>query len=135
GHDRDAGHLSLPKGRHRRERPRLRQVRSHGRASQLHGSARSGRRAFALECLPPARDARRLNPREIPNPKPADTLHNESSNPMTALIVPIAVFLCVACLIGAAATWLTARTEPGVEDRLAVLTGSTSGKQAKDALL
>lgn len=54
---------------------------------------------------------------------------------MTALIVPIAVFLCVACLIGAAATWLTARTEPGVEDRLAVLTGSTSGKQAKDALL
>jgi tight adherence protein B len=54
---------------------------------------------------------------------------------MTALIVPIAVFLCVACLIGAAATWLTAKTEPGVEDRLAVLTGSTSGKQAKDALL
>jgi tight adherence protein B len=54
---------------------------------------------------------------------------------MTTLIVPIAVFFCVACLIGAAATWLTARTEPGVEDRLAVLTGSTSGKQAKDALL
>lgn len=54
---------------------------------------------------------------------------------MTALIVPVAVFLCVACLVGAAATWLTARTEPGVEDRLAVLTGSSSGKQAKDALL
>ncbi len=54
---------------------------------------------------------------------------------MTALIVPIAVFLCVACLIGAVATWLTAKTEPGVEDRLAVLTGSSTGKQAKDALL
>ena len=54
---------------------------------------------------------------------------------MTVLIVPIAVFFCVACLVGAAATYLTARTEPGVEDRLAVLTGSTSAKQAKDALL
>ena len=38
-------------------------------------------------------------------------------------------------LIGAIATWLTASTETGVEDRLAVLTGSSSGKQAKDALL
>ena len=54
---------------------------------------------------------------------------------MTTLLIPVAVFLCVAALIGAIATWLTASTETGVEDRLAVLTGSSSGKQAKDALL
>lgn len=54
---------------------------------------------------------------------------------MTMLIVPIAVFICVAALIGAVATWVTASADTGVEDRLAVLTGSSSGKQAKDALL
>ncbi len=54
---------------------------------------------------------------------------------MTMLIIPIAVFLGVAALVGAVAMWLTASTESGVEDRLAVLTGSSTGKQAKDALL
>jgi tight adherence protein B len=54
---------------------------------------------------------------------------------MTTLIVPIAVFACVAALVGAVAMWLSASAESGVEDRLAVLTGSSSGKQAKDSLL
>jgi tight adherence protein B len=51
------------------------------------------------------------------------------------LIVPVAVFVCVAALVGAVAMWVSASSETGVEDRLAVLTGSSSGKQAKDALL
>lgn len=54
---------------------------------------------------------------------------------MSLFVVSIAVFLCVAALVGAGATWLTASTEPGVEDRLAVLTGSSSGVKGKDALL
>jgi tight adherence protein B len=54
---------------------------------------------------------------------------------MMTLIVPIAVFVCVAALVGAVAMWVSASAESGVEDRLAVLTGSSSGKQAKDALL
>jgi tight adherence protein B len=54
---------------------------------------------------------------------------------MMTLIVPVAVFVCVAALVGAVAMWVSASSETGVEDRLAVLTGSSSGKQAKDALL
>jgi tight adherence protein B len=54
---------------------------------------------------------------------------------MMTLIVPVAVFVCVAALVGAIAMWVSASAETGVEDRLAVLTGSSSGKQAKDALL
>jgi tight adherence protein B len=54
---------------------------------------------------------------------------------MTMIIVPIAVFVCVAALVGGLAMWFTPSTESGVENRLAVLTGSSSGKQAKDALL
>ncbi len=54
---------------------------------------------------------------------------------MMTLIIPIAVFLCVAAVVGAVAMWLSASTETGVEDRLAVLTGSTSGKHAKEAML
>jgi tight adherence protein B len=54
---------------------------------------------------------------------------------MITLIIPVAVFVCVAALVGAVAMWVSASAESGVEDRLAVLTGSSSGKQAKDALL
>jgi tight adherence protein B len=54
---------------------------------------------------------------------------------MATIIVPIAVFLCVSALVGAAAFWMAGNAESGVEDRLAVLTGSSTGKQAKDALL
>lgn len=54
---------------------------------------------------------------------------------MTALIIPIAVFLCVASLVGGLALLLVGTSESGVEDRLAVLTGSSSAKQAKEALL
>jgi tight adherence protein B len=54
---------------------------------------------------------------------------------MSALIVPIAVFLCVAALVALAGTLLTGSAESEVEDRLAMLTGSSTAKQAKDALL
>ncbi len=54
---------------------------------------------------------------------------------MTALIIPIAVFVCVAALVGGVALLFTGTSENGVEDRLAVLTGSTSAKQAKEALM
>ncbi len=51
------------------------------------------------------------------------------------ILIPLLVFVCVAAFVGAVATWLNASTETGVEDRLAVLTGAASAKQAKDALL
>ncbi len=54
---------------------------------------------------------------------------------MTGLIIPIAVFIGVAALVGGVAMLLPGTSESGVEDRLAILTGSSSGKQAKDALL
>ena len=44
-------------GRHRRERPGLRPLRGHRHPAQLHGSAGSGRRAAAVQRLPPTRDA------------------------------------------------------------------------------
>ncbi|MEX0676109.1 MAG: type II secretion system F family protein, partial [Pirellulales bacterium] len=54
---------------------------------------------------------------------------------MSALIVFIAVFIGVASLIGGVALLWSGTAESGVEDRLAVLTGSGSAKQAKEALL
>jgi tight adherence protein B len=54
---------------------------------------------------------------------------------MSALIIPVAVFVAVAALIAAAGYFLAGSAESDVEDRLAMLTGATSGKQAKDALL
>lgn len=54
---------------------------------------------------------------------------------MTALIIPVAVFVAVAALIAAIGFFVTGTAESEVEDRLAMLTGSTTGKQAKDALL
>lgn len=53
---------------------------------------------------------------------------------MTDLIVLIAVFGCVAALVGAVATVFSSAKETGIEDRLAILTGSSTAKQAKDAL-
>jgi tight adherence protein B len=54
---------------------------------------------------------------------------------MSALIVPLAVFIGVASLVGGIALLLSGSTESGVEDRLAVLTGSGSAKHAKEALI
>jgi tight adherence protein B len=54
---------------------------------------------------------------------------------MSLLIVTIATFIGVAALIGGAGYLLLGSGETEVEDRLAMLTGSTTGKQAKDALL
>jgi len=54
---------------------------------------------------------------------------------MATLIIPVAAFVCVAALIVAIGSMFTPTAESGVEDRLAMLTGSTTGKQAKDALL
>jgi tight adherence protein B len=54
---------------------------------------------------------------------------------MSALIIPIAAFVAVAALVGAVAMLMAPTTESGIEDRLAMLTGSSTGKQAKDALL
>jgi len=53
---------------------------------------------------------------------------------MTIIIVQIAAFLCVAALVGCAGLLMTRSAESGLEDRLAMLTGSGTGKQAKDAL-
>lgn len=54
---------------------------------------------------------------------------------MSALIVPVAVFFCVAALVALAGSLLTKSAETEVEDRLAMLTGSSTAKQAKDTLL
>jgi tight adherence protein B len=54
---------------------------------------------------------------------------------MTDLLIPIAAFFGVAALVGGIAMLLMPSTESGIEDRLAMLTGSSTGKQAKDALL
>jgi tight adherence protein B len=53
---------------------------------------------------------------------------------MTDLILQVAVFGFVAALVGAVATMFSSAKETGVEDRLAILTGSSTGKQAKDVL-
>ena len=54
---------------------------------------------------------------------------------MSIFIVSIAVFIGVASLIGGVALLVSGTSESGVEDRLAVLTGSGTGKQAKEALM
>jgi tight adherence protein B len=54
---------------------------------------------------------------------------------MAALIVPIATFFGVTALIASIGMMLSGSKESGIEDRLAMLTGSSSGKQAKDAAL
>ncbi len=54
---------------------------------------------------------------------------------MMSILIPAAVFLTVAALIGSIGMFLDRSGEGGIEDRLAMLTGSSSGKQAKEALL
>ncbi len=54
---------------------------------------------------------------------------------MSALIVPVAVFVGVAALVALAGSLLTKAAETEVEDRLDMLTGSSTAKQAKDTLL
>lgn len=54
---------------------------------------------------------------------------------MTVIIVTIAVFISVASLVWAIALMMPGAAETGVEDRLAVLTGSSNAKQAKEALV
>lgn len=54
---------------------------------------------------------------------------------MSMLIIQIAAFVGIASLVGGIALIMSGASETGVEDRLAILTGSTSGKQAKEALL
>lgn len=54
---------------------------------------------------------------------------------MSVLIISIAVFLGVASLIGGVALYWSGTAESGVENRLAVLTGASSAKQAKEALM
>jgi tight adherence protein B len=54
---------------------------------------------------------------------------------MNILIIQIAAFLGIAAAVGGVAMLLTRSKESSLEDRLAMLTGSTTGKQAKDAML
>ncbi len=54
---------------------------------------------------------------------------------MSVLLVYICVFVAVTAMVGAIGMLFVPTTESGIEDRLAMLTGSSSGKQAKDALL
>jgi tight adherence protein B len=54
---------------------------------------------------------------------------------MAALIVPLATFFGVTALIASIGFMLSGSKESEVEDRLAMLTGSSSGKQGKDAML
>jgi tight adherence protein B len=53
---------------------------------------------------------------------------------MSALIIQVAAFVGVAAFIGGLCMLFAGSKESEVEDRLAMLTGSSSGKQAKDAL-
>jgi tight adherence protein B len=54
---------------------------------------------------------------------------------MTLIFVQLACFLAVSALVGGVAMLLIGSKEHDVEDRLAMLTSASSGKQAKDALL
>jgi tight adherence protein B len=53
---------------------------------------------------------------------------------MFEMIVPLAAGIAVAALVASAGLFFAGSKETEVEDRLALLTGSASGKQAKDAL-
>jgi tight adherence protein B len=54
---------------------------------------------------------------------------------MNLLLIQIVAFVGVAAFVGGLAMLFTASRESEVEDRLALLTGSASGKHAKEALL
>lgn len=54
---------------------------------------------------------------------------------MLEIIVPVATFVAVAALVASIGMFVRGTAEAGVEDRLAMITGATSGKQAKEALL
>lgn len=54
---------------------------------------------------------------------------------MGTLMIEIAAFIGIAALIGGIAMLFSGSRESEVEDRLAMLTGSSSGKHAKEALL
>jgi tight adherence protein B len=54
---------------------------------------------------------------------------------MSLLLIQIVAFVGVAAFVGGLAMLFTGSRESEVEDRLAMLTGSVSGKQAKQALL
>src|SRR5262245_25690896 len=54
---------------------------------------------------------------------------------MSVLIICIATFVSVAALVGAGVSYYAASAEGGIENRLDLLTGATSAKQAKEALL
>ncbi len=54
---------------------------------------------------------------------------------MTSLIVIVAVFVGVSALVGGVAMLVSGSREAGVEDRLAILTGTGNAKQAKEALM
>jgi tight adherence protein B len=54
---------------------------------------------------------------------------------MSPLVISLVVFSGVAALVGGVGFFLKAASETGVEDRLDMLTGSTTTKQAKEALL
>lgn len=53
---------------------------------------------------------------------------------MLEIIVPVAAFVAIAALVIGIGVLLGGSKESEVEDRLAMLTGSTTGKQAQDAL-
>ncbi len=53
---------------------------------------------------------------------------------MVEIIVPVAAFIAIAALVIGVGFLMSGSKESDVEDRLAMLTGSSSGKQAKDAL-
>ena len=50
---------------------------------------------------------------------------------MSIVIIPLAIFLCVTAAVAAVAFQLAGSGKTEVEDRLAVLTGASSGKQAE----
>ena len=74
---------------HRRERPGLRTLRGDRRAAHLHGPAGIGRRAVAVQRLPPARHVGGLDPRVRSGPH--STILSDDA--MSLLIIPIAAFL------------------------------------------
>jgi tight adherence protein B len=54
---------------------------------------------------------------------------------MGSMLILAAVFVCVTALVGGGVMLLRTNSETTVEDRLAMLTGTSNGKQAKDARL
>ena len=103
GHDRDARHLPLRPGRHRRDGPGLRPLRGHGRAAQVHAPPGIGGRPLAGQRLPRTGHAGGLG--------------------VNPLFVGILIFLGVATIVGGLAMLFSQPQSSRLEDRLDLLAG------------